>query len=98
MAGRMSEDELARARRSRAARIAVNVSWARTVDRTERTAPGHKAGPTSYDYWLRKVTEQGVRPQDRAKAAENAHKAYMTQLSAKAAEARRRKSGKNTAA
>jgi hypothetical protein len=91
MADRMSEDELAAARRSRAARIAVDTSWARTPNRTERTAKARANAPTTYEYWLRKVAEEGVRPKDQAKAAGAAHRAYMTRLSAKAAEARRKR-------
>lgn len=81
-----------REQRSRAARIASNVSWAYTPNRTERTAPATAASPVSYAYWLRKITDEDVvRPKDRAAAAENAHKAYMAGLSLKAAKARARK-------
>lgn len=71
---------------------AANISWARTPDRTERTRPGHRASPLSYDYWLNKVNEEGiVRPRDRAKAAENYWRAYQQMVSKKAAEARQAK-------
>jgi len=92
MASRMTEDELTAARRSRAARIAVDTSWARTPNRSERTAPARRNSPTTYDYWLAKISaDPAIRPKDRAKAAASAHRAYMTQLSAKAAEARRKR-------
>lgn len=84
--------------RSRSASIAANASWARTQNWTERTAAAHAASPTSYAYWLNQVTEDGVREQDRAKAATKAHKDYMRQLSAKAAKARRRRRQSDTAA
>jgi hypothetical protein len=87
------------AERSSAARIAVNVSWARTPNRAERTAPGHRSSPVSYDYWLAKIKAEGlVRPKDIPAAAGNAHRAYMQQLSKKAAAARRRKKAGKPAA
>lgn len=75
--------------RSRAARIAVNVMWSNVPDRTERMATAHSRSPVSYGYWLRKIRDEDVvREKDQAAAAENAHKAYMAQLSLKAAKAR----------
>lgn len=77
--------------RSSAARIAANSSWARTPNRTERTAAARAGNPRSYEYWLAKVTAEGtVREEDRPAAAESAHRAYMQQLSRKAADARRK--------
>lgn len=78
----------AAARRTNAS-IASNVSWARTPDRSERTAGARAGSPTSYEYWLTKVTAEGVvREADRPAAAASAHRAYMQQLSKKAAAAR----------
>lgn len=78
------------AQRSSAARIAVNISWSRTPNRSERTAPARAASPVTYGYWVRKLTAEGVvRPRDIPAAAENAHRAYMAQLSKKAVAARR---------
>lgn len=80
------------AERSTAARHAVTASWAYTPDRAERTAPARRRSPVSYEYWLDKLTEEGRhRPEDLPKAAESAHKAYMTGLSRKAAAARKRR-------
>lgn len=82
-------DVATREDRSRAARIAVNVSWARTPDRSERTRSARANSPVSFEYWLKRITDEGVvRPQDRAKAAENAHRAFQAQMSAKAAKTR----------
>jgi hypothetical protein len=63
-------------------------SWANTVDRTARTAPG-RAG------LLRKFEDQvdpdrTLTPEDRAKRAESARKAYYTRLSMLAVKARQR--------
>ncbi|MFC4912549.1 hypothetical protein [Actinomadura gamaensis] len=78
------------AERSAAARLAANVSWARTPIRAERTAQAHAASPTSYTYWLNKIQQEGeIAPQDQAAAAKNAHRVYMTQLSRRAAASRR---------
>lgn len=75
--------------RTRSARIAADVSWAKTANRSERTAHGTRNSPVSYNYWLRKITDEGnVRAEDIPKAAESAHRAYMRQQSLKAAKAR----------
>ncbi|MFI7532619.1 hypothetical protein [Streptosporangium sp. NPDC049376] len=75
--------------RSRAARIAAHVQWARTPHRGERTEAARRASPVSIDYWIARITAEGkVRKRDIPKAAENAHKAYMTQMSLKASTAR----------
>ncbi|WP_344941367.1 hypothetical protein [Actinomadura miaoliensis] len=71
--------------------MASNVSWARTPNRSERTAPARAASPVSYEYWLRRLAEEGqVREEDLPKAAESAYRAYMAQMSRKAADARRK--------
>lgn len=89
---RLTDAEINANKRSRAARIASDASWARTPVRRERTAPGTKASPASYEYWVRRLTDEGVVCEDEIPAAaENAQRAYMSQLSAKAAAARRRK-------
>lgn len=84
------------AERSSAARIAANTSWARTPDRSERTAPARAASPVTYGYWVNRLTEEGViREKDIPAAAENAYRAYMAQLSKKAKAARAAKAAKN---
>ncbi|MEV7011585.1 hypothetical protein [Streptosporangium sp. NPDC051022] len=85
--------------KSRSARIAGNISWARTPNRTERTAPARRKSPVSRDYWIAHVRAEGVVPEkDIVKAAENYHRAYMTQLSSRAAAARAAKKTATAAA
>lgn len=80
-------------RRSAAARIAVNTSWARTANRTERTAAGYKASPMSLDYHIAAVRAEGVlvHEQDILKAATNKHRAHQQQMSLRAAKSREAK-------
>jgi hypothetical protein len=66
-------------------------SWANTVDRTARTAPG-RAG------LLRKFEDQvdpdrTLTPQERAKRVESARKAFYVRLSYLAVKARRARAG-----
>lgn len=83
--------------RSRAARIAAHVQWAKTPHRGERTAAARRASPVSLDYWIARLRKEGkVREQDIPAAAENAHTAYMTQLALKAAAARSRKAAERS--
>ncbi|MGW3352577.1 hypothetical protein ACWDA3_55590 [Nonomuraea rubra] len=72
--------------------IAADISWARTPNRSERTAPGHRASPMSLDYWIADVRAKGiVREEDVEAAARNAHRAWQRQNSLRAADARRRR-------
>jgi hypothetical protein len=76
--------------RSSAARIAADISWARTPNRSERTAAARANSPVSYEYWLRKIkTEGSVREVDQPAAAASAHRAYMAQLGKKSRVKRR---------
>lgn len=78
--------------RSLRSRIAVNESWARTKDRTARTAPGTAASPASLDYWEKRVDPNGeMDERTRIKAAENARTAHYQRLAYRSARARRRK-------
>lgn len=71
--------------------IASDISWARTPNRSERTAPARAASPQSLDYWLAKVRADGVvREQDIQAAARSAYRAHMRGMSLKAAETRRK--------
>ncbi len=80
--------------RSQISLLANDTGWAKTPVRSERTAQARKASPVSYDYWLAKTTADGIVCEaDIPKAAENAHRAYMRQLSLKAAASRRKKRG-----
>lgn len=75
--------------RSAAARYAVNVSWARTPDRRERTQPATKASPVSLEYWEAKLREEGIPEHLLAKAAVNARRAEMQRRAMKSAAVRR---------
>lgn len=78
------------ARLTQVRQIAADISWARTPNRTERTAPGHKASPLSLDYWIAKVREEGVvREEDVEAAAVSERRAWQRGNSLKAADARR---------
>ena len=77
--------------RSLRARIAVNTSWARTTDRTARTAPGTAASPASLSYWEKRVDPDRVMDDTtRAKAAENAKSAHYQRMAYRSAATRRR--------
>lgn len=70
--------------------IASDISWARTPNRSERTAPAYRASPVSLEFHLAKIRAEGrVREQDIEKAAASAHRAYMRGLSLRAAATRR---------
>jgi hypothetical protein len=76
------------AERSLIAGIASHVSWANTGDRTARTAPARAAMQLRFE---RQVDPDGTLPPDeRAKRAEHARKAYFMQLARKSADVRRR--------
>jgi hypothetical protein len=71
--------------------LAANESWARTPDRSARTA---KARKTFDERFEREVDPNNeLTPAERAKRAENARKAYFARLALKSAQARRRKGG-----
>ncbi|MFE2121023.1 hypothetical protein ACFW9U_10235 [Rhodococcus aetherivorans] len=74
------------------AQIAAHESWAKTDDRSARTAKARKA---ALDRFEREVDPNGeLTPQERAKRAEHARKAYFARLALRSAQARRaRKSG-----
>ncbi|MBO0680344.1 hypothetical protein JRC04_23000 [Mycolicibacterium sp. S2-37] len=73
------------------AQIAANTSWSHTEDRTARTAPASRA---FLDRFEKQVDPDGtLTPQERAKRAENARKAYFQQLAFRSAKARRARNG-----
>jgi hypothetical protein len=75
--------------RSLQARAAVHTSWAKTTDRSRRTAPAREAMLARFE---RQVDPEGVLPAaERAVRAESAKQAYFLDLSRKSAESRRRK-------
>jgi len=70
--------------------IAVNISWARTANRTERTEPARRRAPQHIDYWIERVRAEGIVTGEREirRAAEAYYRAHMRRLSLKAAKAR----------
>ena len=65
------------------AQIAAHESWARTEDRAARTANARKA---AMDRFEREVDPNGeLTPQERAKRAEHARKAYFARLALRSA-------------
>ena len=67
--------------------IGAHESWARTADRTARTAPGRRAFLERFE---REVDPDNVLPPaERARRAEHARKAYFQRLALKSAQARR---------
>jgi hypothetical protein len=76
-----------------AARAASHRSWANTVNRTQRTRAAVSKSPGSIEYHLARLGDRFANATDdeRYAAAESARKAHMAQMSARAAEARRRK-------
>ncbi len=72
------------------ARIAAHESWARTEDRTARTANARAA---ALDRFEKQVDPEGtLPPAERALRAEHKRKAYFTRLALKSAQARRKTS------
>jgi hypothetical protein len=77
------------AQRRLAAQLAAHTSWAKTEDRTKRTAPGTKA---FMDRFERQVDPKGeLPPAERAKRAESARKAYFAGLALRSSQARARR-------
>jgi hypothetical protein len=75
--------------RSLASRAGSFESWARTADRSARTAPGRAA---FLDRFEREVDPDGVlAPEERARRAEYLRKAYFTRLALKSAKSRARR-------
>lgn len=85
----VSDDTLTPAERTMRARKAVHVSWSRTADRAARTAPARAAMLAKFE---REVDPDGVlHPDERAKRAESAKRAYYADLAMKSVRARRRR-------
>lgn len=83
------------AERSLQARIASNISWASTTNRSARTAPARAAFNERFE---RQVDPHGILlPAERARRAENARKAHFQQLALKSARARRARKGSGAA-
>lgn len=78
--------------------IAAHISWARTADRSERTAPARGKSPTSLDYWIKHVRDEGIvaGEEEIRRAAEHYHRAHMRAMSLRAAAARTAKAAKKS--
>ena len=71
------------------ARAAAHQSWANTADPSARTEPGRRAALERFE---REVDPDGtLPPEERARRAAHARKAYFARLALKSAQARRRK-------
>jgi hypothetical protein len=74
---------------SAAGKIGSHASWARTADRSARTAPGRRA---FMERFYDEVDPERVLPEaERELRAQSARKAYFSRLAMKSAKARRRK-------
>lgn len=74
--------------RSLIGRLGAHESWARTTDRTARTANARAA---FMDRFERQIDPEGILPPvERAKRAENARQAYFSRLALLSAQARRK--------
>lgn len=68
-------------------RIAAEISWARTVDRSARTRPGRQAFLKKFE---KEVDPDGkLSPEERQLRAEHALRAHMLQLAKRATTARK---------
>jgi hypothetical protein len=74
-------------------RIGGLESWARTVDRTARTAPARRNSPVGIEWHLARLGDQFDHATDeqRLAAAEASRRAYFARLAANSAAARARK-------
>jgi hypothetical protein len=83
------DGELTPSERSLRARLAVHTSWARTSDRSARTAPARRAALQRFE---RQVDPDGMLPPaERAQRAEQAMRAHMSRMALRSVQARRRK-------
>jgi hypothetical protein len=74
--------------RSLRSRIAAHKSWAKTPNRTARTAAARRGLLNKFE---READPEGILlPPERAKRAENLRKAFYTEMALKSAQARRR--------
>jgi len=70
-----------------ASQIGAYKSWARTPNRSERTAPARQA---AWDRFEKLVDPEGIlHPSDRAKMAHSARKAHFQAMALKSAKVRR---------
>jgi hypothetical protein len=68
-------------------RIAAEISWARTQDRTARTRPAREAFLKRFEKEV--DPDDTLAPEERRQRAEHAKRAYMLQLAKRSAVARK---------
>jgi hypothetical protein len=93
----MPGNALTPSERTQRARLAANIGWAFTQDRSARTAPARRAAFAKFE---KLVDPDGVLSvAERAKRAESLRKAHLQRMALRSAKARRlRKAGGNDAA
>ena len=69
--------------------MAAHTSWARTDDRSARTAPARRAALARFEEQV--DPERQLSATERARRAEHAMRAHMTRLALRSAQARRRR-------
>lgn len=73
------------------ATMAVNRSWAKTIDRSARTANARAASPVDLEWHAKRLDPPPRSEEERLQRAESARKAYFARLSWMAATAARKK-------
>jgi hypothetical protein len=71
------------------ARMAAHVSWAKTDDRSARTAPARQAALARFEEQV--DPERRLSSAERTRRAEHAMRAHMTRLALRSAQMRRRR-------
>jgi hypothetical protein len=72
--------------------MAAHISWARTDDRSARTAPARRAALTRFEEQV--DPDHRLNPTERVRRAEHAMRAHMTRLALRSAQVRRRQASK----
>lgn len=72
-------------------RIGALESWANTTDRAGRTKNARENSPACFEYHYARVDESITDHQERVRAAEAAHRAYMLRLAQASAKSRAKK-------
>jgi hypothetical protein len=90
----MPANKLPPAERRLVGEIGAHISWARTEDRSARTANARNTFLNRFD---KQVDPDGtLLPAERARRSVHARKAYFSRLALKSAQARRRRGAGNT--
>lgn len=82
-----------RATRQSIGAYGAHISWANTVDRSQRTAPARRNSPAYVEYHLERldpVRFADATPEQRLAAAEAARKAHFARLALRSAKSRSR--------